>query len=420
MGKCLIFLTKKYPFETGEEFIENEIPVIAKEFEKVIIISTSVSDSSRMTRAVPKNAEVRPLASADVKKGLLRLLPKLLPFSNLKKLSGEKEYNSIKASFSKKMFLLYFAAKSEAVFEKCADILKEFDIGRYGEAVFYSYWFYDTAYAAVKLRDICTVKTKYAVCRAHRYDLYHDQSTVGYIPLRRYILNSIDKVYPCSGNGSSYLGGLYGEYAGKIETAYLGTNDYGISPAVGGGAFHIVSCCHISPVKRVDMLARALYGLKGSGLKLKWTHFGGGDGLEGLKKYADENLAFMEFEFKGEIKNSELMAYYKKNHVDCFINTSSSEGLPVSIMEACSFGIPVIATDVGGTSEIVKNSVNGFLIRCDFSSGELSDKIKALYAMSGEDMLKLRAAGREIWLKDFSCVKNYGAFAKKISRPNGN
>ena len=58
MGKCLIFLTKKYPFETGEEFIENEIPVIAKEFEKVIIISTSVSDSSRMTRAVPKNAEV--------------------------------------------------------------------------------------------------------------------------------------------------------------------------------------------------------------------------------------------------------------------------------------------------------------------------------------------------------------------------
>ena len=36
-----------------------------------------------------------------------------------------------------------------------------------------------------------------------------------------------------------------------------------------------------------------------------------------------------------------------------FINLSSSEGIPVSIMEAQSFGIPVIATNVGGSGEIV-------------------------------------------------------------------
>ena len=35
------------------------------------------------------------------------------------------------------------------------------------------------------------------------------------------------------------------------------------------------------------------------------------------------------------------------------LNTSSSEGVPVSIMEAYSHGIPVVATDVGGNSEIV-------------------------------------------------------------------
>ena len=40
-------------------------------------------------------------------------------------------------------------------------------------------------------------------------------------------------------------------------------------------------------------------------------------------------------------------------HIDLFINTSSSEGVPVSIMEALSVGIPIIATDVGGTKEIV-------------------------------------------------------------------
>ena len=44
--------------------------------------------------------------------------------------------------------------------------------------------------------------------------------------------------------------------------------------------------------------------------------------------------------------------------VDLFLTVSANEGIPVSIMEAQSFGIPVIATDVGGISEIV-NNVNG-------------------------------------------------------------
>ncbi|NCO54621.1 MAG: glycosyltransferase, partial [Bacteroidetes bacterium] len=51
--------------------------------------------------------------------------------------------------------------------------------------------------------------------------------------------------------------------------------------------------------------------------------------------------------------------------VDLFINVSESEGIPVSIMEALSAGIPVIATNVGGTNEIVNNDV-GFLIDKEF------------------------------------------------------
>ena len=77
----------------------------------------------------------------------------------------------------------------------------------------------------------------------------------------------------------------------------------------------------------------------------------------------------------GAIQNVEVYKYYNEHCADLFINVSSSEGLPVSIMEAISFGIPVIATDVGGTGEIVKNGISGFLINRDFETVELAKKI---------------------------------------------
>ena len=52
-----------------------------------------------------------------------------------------------------------------------------------------------------------------------------------------------------------------------------------------------------------------------------------------------------------------------------------SEGIPVSIMEALSYSIPCIATNVGGNEEIVDYDV-GELVDCDISAQELSDKIK--------------------------------------------
>ncbi|NJK95527.1 MAG: glycosyltransferase [Bacteroidales bacterium] len=49
-----------------------------------------------------------------------------------------------------------------------------------------------------------------------------------------------------------------------------------------------------------------------------------------------------------------------------FLNTSLSEGVPVSVMEALSFGLPVIATDVGGTGELINDEV-GMLINPEIS-----------------------------------------------------
>jgi len=52
--------------------------------------------------------------------------------------------------------------------------------------------------------------------------------------------------------------------------------------------------------------------------------------------------------------------YYK--HADIFVLPSYNEGLPMSILEAGSFGLPVISTPVGGIPEVIEDGVNGYLI----------------------------------------------------------
>lgn len=62
---------------------------------------------------------------------------------------------------------------------------------------------------------------------------------------------------------------------------------------------------------------------------------------------------------------------------DIFVNPSYSEGLPTSVMEAASVGLPIIATDVGGTREIIRNMESGILIPPG-QSGMIAGAIKVL------------------------------------------
>ncbi|MCI1966795.1 MAG: glycosyltransferase [Oscillospiraceae bacterium] len=413
MNHCLVLLTKKYPFDSGEEFIENEMPLLAKTFRRIILIATSVSDQAEQTRRVPGNVEVHALPASGIRRGLLPhlALAALLPLPHFVTGSDRKEAGQ---SLRRKIFCSYFLAKAEQVLKGCQAILSGAGLDTYDGVTFYSYWFYDTAVAAVKLKKQFALKNSRAISRAHRYDLYADQNPAGFLPVREYLLENLDKVYPCSLDGGNYLIKYHPQFERKIKTAYLGTQDRGLSPENEGDVFHLVSCCHISPVKRVDLLAHSLAQLKDSGLKLKWTHFGGGDGLASLQEYAKEHLSFMQCRLAGEISNPSLMEFYRKNPVDCFVNTSSSEGLPVSIMEAASFGIPVIATDVGGTMEIVTPKETGYLLPADFSPDELADKIERLYRMPKEKRRKMRQASRNLWTENFYSEQNYARFANEI------
>lgn len=62
---------------------------------------------------------------------------------------------------------------------------------------------------------------------------------------------------------------------------------------------------------------------------------------------------------------------------DIFVNPSYSEGLPTSVLEACAAGCAVVATDVGGTNEIIHDGSTGFLVHPG-DRQELTEKINLL------------------------------------------
>lgn len=414
MNTCLVLFTKAYPFDKGEEFIEDEVPFLAKAFSKVILIATSTADKPVQTRNVPENVDVHFIRASAVKRLLPLTALRFLPFTSCNGYATQAERAFVKGSLKKRVYLTYFLAKSEAVYEEASKILAPYQFNAFDGVTFYSYWLYDIALAASRFKKYCTAEKKKVISRAHRYDLYADLNSMNYLPLRPYLFRNLDHIYPCSQNGADALHAQCAGFEEKITASYLGTKDCGLNPQPSETPIHFVSCCHISPVKRVELLAQAFAKLKDSSLRLKWTHFGDGAALNELKQYAKEHLSFMEVTFAGSIKNPDLMEYYRSNSVNWFVNTSSSEGLPVSIMEACSFGIPVLATNVGGTSEIVRENETGFLLDADITSEQLAKKLKDVCETDPQTYQRLRSQSRAVWEQNFCAEHNFEAFAQQI------
>ena len=107
------------------------------------------------------------------------------------------------------------------------------------------------------------------------------------------------------------------------------------------------------------------------------------------------------------------MQFYADNHPVLFINLSYVEGIPVSIMEAFSYGIPALATDVGATKELVKNQNNGYLIKRDYMIGEVSDTINRYLALSDAEINQYRENAERTWEREYQ-EENFTSFVEAL------
>lgn len=206
MPKNLIVITKLFPYNFTEAFLESETPFLQEKFKNIIFMpllkgsirpnfsSLSVDDSYNTLYVKKAIMFIRTLFSFDLYKSL---------------------FFHRRTLFKKNMLIA--CIKQQIHMQIIKFIIKNNPSNFTEDTIVYSYWFNAPVYAFLKLRKKYRMKYR-VVCRAHRWDVYDEN---GDMPYRRYCIEHIDKIFPISQDACDFLTKKYG-YKDKYILSRLG------------------------------------------------------------------------------------------------------------------------------------------------------------------------------------------------------
>lgn len=408
----LILVTNNYPFlaNHGEVmFVHPEIPRLRAQWDRIIIVPLN-----------PYGPNLYPDCGCELDLSLAQMVGggKVRLLINFIRLAGQgKCWNLMREIF----FAFYHWgiqggkwAISWSLYAATARYWMEKTFHFDEPILFYTYWKSAITIGLVECAQ--SVAGWSVVTRVHRVDLYHDRQDPPYLPFHPYVYSKLDMTFTISQAGSDYLVGQ-GVPKNKLTLARLGIEDSGfIVPASVDGIIRIVSCSYLAPVKRVNFIAQCIcaFAQENPEVQMRWTHLGGGTEYEKIQNLLAVRPANLYAEILGPLSNQAVMDFYKSHACDVFVNLSSSEGLPVSMMEACAIGLPILATDVGGVREIVGKH-NGILLPANPSQKEVIDGFKKFHLMTRSEKLQLKSGARAIWEEMYSANTNHTKFSHLLA-----
>jgi glycosyltransferase involved in cell wall biosynthesis len=380
--------------------VVNEIRNLAAAYTKVIVFVNS--DEGTVT--LPANVQIRKMTYDTYSTGTI-LRSHFFLFMRL----ITKEFFAYPAYLLKvKQFKQTISGLLRSFY--LADCIKKEKV----EGVFYTFWFNQWASALALLKKKGAIRS--FVSRVHGADLYEERvPMIKRIPFRRFQLKQVSGVFSVSETGAAYLRKKYPAFAEKIHTSYLGTQDMGAGTFDPQAVFTIVSCAHIRNIKRIYLIPEIL---KHADFPVRWIHIGEEKPKDNtyhlfkanMKKLEENKL--VKVELKGNLVQEEVFGLYKSTPVHAFLSVSSTEGLPVSMMEAISFGIPVMATDVGGCKEIVTEKT-GVLIDADPDPEKVMEELKK-FSTSKYVTETFRSGVRAFWQQEFNAPVNFANFTNEL------
>lgn len=146
--------------------------------------------------------------------------------------------------------------------------------------------------------------------------------------------------------------------------------------------------------------------------------YGDGNLKNELNIYIKTNKLNNKVKLCGNVDNIENILKEKK----CFILSSKHEGMPNALMEAMAVGMPCISTDCpcGGPRELIKNNINGLLIKND----DKRELVSAMYKIIENDkMSKKIAMSAKKNMNNYSCdkiVSKWFEFMKEVYKNEKN
>lgn len=307
-------------------------------------------------------------------------------------------------------FVLWFYIEAQEQFFYLKKILK---FNHKTKAIFYCYWNFVHCFAITSNRwRYPNIKV---ISRIHGYDLFHYRMTYGWQPFKQAMDRRIDKMVFAADYSMEYYLSFYGiKKQAKHALYYLGTNnEYALRKYHKKDTFRIVSCATTIALKRIHLIIEALSMIEN--LNVEWVHFGGGDLYDELRSMASDylNKENIKWEMRGDTDNREILAFYNEHQVDCFITTTETEGgSPVSIMEAMSYAIPIIATDVTSLPYMING--NGIIISQNPTGKEIVDAICKVAEMTETELEEMRNNSRRLWEEKYVAEKNAQRFVNEV------
>ncbi len=394
MNKKIVFITSAFPFGKSEVWAINEINSVLKTRNDVIII--------------PRTGKGK-IINKDATKFASNLID--LPFLNLKiliQLFGNIFFNLFQ--FLKLLVDIIKLSNNMSDFIKClvilpkslllVKILKTKKISH-----IHSLSTTSTAAMAHIISSILNVPWSYTLHSSSVLNSNYKRSLLFYS-------NSASKCRTISkitaGDLASFIGTNLSK---KVFNVHLGVDIYGFKKEKNNfnDPIIIVTPAELKEHKGHIYAIEAAKKLIDMGVSnFKWFFYGSGPLLNELKKKIKELDLINNCFFPGIIDHKLLLNDYQRNKVDIVISSSITtadvfEGIPVSLMEAMSYGIPVIATDCGSTKELVDGK-SAILINQNDANSIQKAIIKLIN--NPEYYRELGRNGRNKIKQDFDSEKN--------------
>lgn len=406
--KKLYLITKTFPLGAEEKaFLQYEAELLQENFDLKIVVTEPGKENGGESDV--KYNVVRAYANSTVWGKMISAIQFLC------KREAWEEFAQIikgKELIAKRLFrALMFGTAAETFWKKLKTVC---DIHKDIDAVFYFYWW------DYKCLGVTMHKKKYPnmriVTRTHGYDLYDERELYGKQFFKKQMERNLEKIFFISAYGKKY----YEDHRGKKDDnkyvlCRLGVKEQTVQINTASTEFLLVSCSNVIPLKRIELIAEGLSLI--SDTKVNWIHFGDGElseKIEAMAKKLLEEKENISYNFAGRVDNQTVMSFYRDNAVSCFITTTSTEGNPVSVQEALSFGIPVIGTDVSDIPLMIDG--NGVLLPTNPSPLEVADAIMTVAATSGEAQTAMQEKSYQIWASDYNAEKNYDNFVKLLMK----
>ncbi len=429
--KNLVILVADYPYGTGEPFLEDEIKVLEKDFEKIFLLHTSLKEirNTEFELYKPENVQIYSLYKNDITINISNKFFQILNFRFIYEILLARFKHKIKLSTNLfKVISNYWASSKKGI--NAINKFIESEKIDLNETVFYSYW------CDIHAISLARIKNKRPelnyITRLHGWDLYFERHQVNFLPFRELIFNNAEKILPISNDGRKYL--LKNKLSirpEKIITSRLGVDDFEINVKYKNefielnldGSLSILTLSHINQVKRLDRIVEVLKSI--DVINIVWHHIGYGfepyesQFIELVNKELDEK-SNITYHLHGQFTKQQVKFFLVNTPIDCIINCSDTEGIPVSLMEANSAGISSIAFDIGGIPGIVYDQINGMLLKFNPEKNieNLRNAVISFHNLSRETKLKFSKNAKQIWKEEFNNETNFKELSNLIKNPH--